>query len=1255
MEMTYYRIITEEKLQRWVELNSRRAQEIIVELVDRLVRASVSNPIECRFPKVIMEHGFDGELNVKESPIQYIPNGYSCWEIGTNKDSITKFKSDLQSSEKKFQNDHYDKSNSTFVFVTPRLATGKFLDKTCRDTWIQDEIKKCGWGDIKIIDADSLCDWLSIYPTVAKWMAHEMNIPYEDIRPIEKYWDDVQRATREHPLTPEIFLVNRAEAKERVNQFLDDHLNSLKLTTYYPTQIPDFVAAVLQSRNDVNTWYSKTLVIDTQSAFQKMVSESVSHVFIVTFEVFDEEKLIREANSREHSVIYSGKPSKNPITNTYTITLPDIPPEYISAELERLGYGKLEAFNFAYKCFGNPSNLRPLISGYPVNPTWNLENIDANTILSACLFGNWNGSYEGDRKIISDFVKKPYENWIQEITNACLKCPQIQIYEENNIWRVTRKLEIWDLIRERVRAEQIQQFCKQAVQILQEIDPKYDLEPNERYMAAVLTRSPTYSSTLREGMTDTLAFLASDLCQKNSGLDIDVQSIIQMSVREILSTPNWKLYATLDHSISLLAEAAPREYLNFLRKNLKTSLLKDLIREAPDQLSTTSYLPSLIWGLEKLAWSPNNLTQVIAILGDIIEMEGKPYHEKQAFRVLKTILWLPRPHTSADSKKCKAAICNLLKNHPAIGRVLIREETSLQNTYCDGGTKPKWRGDFFEEHSNVVSLHPIYCDITHDLMGNDTDFTSNILSEYVFQIGCVRRNILEYLENNDFSTILKSEKFQIWLEINEALAWISRFPDNKKYPKEEVDRLSAINLKLMPDEPKYKHRSLFNPDNYSHLYSPGTSDSDASLTPQIDALKEIYSIGGISDILEFAESTSVPESVGYLFGKSAETEDDTILLPKYLTTTDEWKQKFIIGYCRGRFDKSAWVFVDSLSITSWTTEEMSVFFFSLPCMNKTWEYVSTIMGKEEKIYWEHMWPYLPKEENNWEYVLDKFLLFNLPLKAIACISSLLFDKKKVKAKPIISSLKLLLADKNVHPQIESYDITQILKYLAESNDVNKDEVWGLEVAYFPVMNVQEHLHTTIFERKLAESPKFFCEMLHLIYKSKNEQATDMKSDISIDVRNNIYYMLQHWRVIPGTRDDGTFDEGAFLDWYHSAIDICQKQGLEDVAFIEIGRILTYAPEDPDELWIHRTVANLLNEDDNESLRQHFRIDIRNKDGVHICNGEWEEQRAKDAKERADALDNAGYPLFAELMREIAESYIQDKKRSEMEIRSFESF
>ena len=135
-----------------------------------------------------------------------------------------------------------------------------------------------------------------------------------------------------------------------------------------------------------------------------------------------------------------------------------------------------------------------------------------------------------------------------------------------------------------------------------------------------------------------------------------------MSVCEILSPPNWKLYATLDQSISILAEASQREFLNILRKNLKTSLLKDLIREAPNQFGQTSYLPGLIWGLERLAWSYDYLTQVIAILGDIIELEGTPYREKMAFRALKSVLWPPRSHTSADSIKCKAAICSLLKS-----------------------------------------------------------------------------------------------------------------------------------------------------------------------------------------------------------------------------------------------------------------------------------------------------------------------------------------------------------------------------------------------------------------------------------------------------------------------------------------------------------------------------------------------------------------------------------------------------------------
>ena len=57
--MLYNKIITENQLDAWVRGHSREAQEVVVELVWRLVAASAPNPKERRFPlgDSIGQHG----------------------------------------------------------------------------------------------------------------------------------------------------------------------------------------------------------------------------------------------------------------------------------------------------------------------------------------------------------------------------------------------------------------------------------------------------------------------------------------------------------------------------------------------------------------------------------------------------------------------------------------------------------------------------------------------------------------------------------------------------------------------------------------------------------------------------------------------------------------------------------------------------------------------------------------------------------------------------------------------------------------------------------------------------------------------------------------------------------------------------------------------------------------------------------------------------------------------------------------------
>ena len=72
-------LINENQLDAWVRGNARDAQELIVELVWRLVAASCPKPRERRFPlgDSIGQHGPDGVLDVALSFESFVPEGRS--------------------------------------------------------------------------------------------------------------------------------------------------------------------------------------------------------------------------------------------------------------------------------------------------------------------------------------------------------------------------------------------------------------------------------------------------------------------------------------------------------------------------------------------------------------------------------------------------------------------------------------------------------------------------------------------------------------------------------------------------------------------------------------------------------------------------------------------------------------------------------------------------------------------------------------------------------------------------------------------------------------------------------------------------------------------------------------------------------------------------------------------------------------------------------------------------------------------------
>jgi len=129
---------------RWIDTTdlknwaSRRDCQGFFPLVIRhLIRATMNNITSIVFPAgdSIISPGWDGRLESKEET-EYIPEGLSVWEIGTNQDIKRKAEEDYQ---KRKQNPlGLNSFEVTFIFITPRIWSSK-------DEWITEKRKKEFW------------------------------------------------------------------------------------------------------------------------------------------------------------------------------------------------------------------------------------------------------------------------------------------------------------------------------------------------------------------------------------------------------------------------------------------------------------------------------------------------------------------------------------------------------------------------------------------------------------------------------------------------------------------------------------------------------------------------------------------------------------------------------------------------------------------------------------------------------------------------------------------------------------------------------------------------------------------------------------------------------------------------------------------------------------------------------------------------------------------------------------------------------
>lgn len=1257
--MPHNELINENQLDEWVRSNAQRAQGTVVELVYRLVAAASPNPIDRRFPlgDSIGQHGPDGFLNTEFNYDPFIPEGKSYWEIGSGLDARSKASSDYRDLVKVI--DCEERLQSTFIFVTP-LSARRDWEYTWDDggqlDWVKRRLKRKDWKDVRVIDGTKLIDWLHHFPAVKFWLANELGLPVNQIETLDQRWDVLRTIGDPPPLIPNVFLVNRAEACKKLEEIFEGKSLQLKLGTHFPDQVTDFVSAYVANMEYERKFdfLGNCLIISSVDAWDTITALRERQILIADFNLENRgaygAKLLEKARRKGHAVIYSGQPEGIPYP--HHVYVPNPTKYQIQETLVKAGYKEERARILALKSNGNISDLLKILQNLSLIPEW-AQKTDAADLAIAELLGSWNENTKADLAVVEELSGNSYGEWIRKIRDIAFQ-PGPPLNQREGVWKFVARYEGWYSLGPKISDENLDTLRQIATNVLRERDPKFELPPDERFAANVHGKILKNSSVLREGLVESLALLGSHpgaltYCSIGKAEDTAV-----LAVREILSDADWVLWASLNNQLHLLAEAAPREFLNAVENALTSDPcpFDTLFAQEGSGMGGTTYISGLLWALETLAWSPDYLFNVISLLGELAARDPGGNYTNRPANSLTTILlpWLPQ--TCSPISQRKIAIETLIVDQKDVAWNLLLSLLPQRHQTSGGSCKPIWRELIPNDWSKGVTRGEyweqvaIYTDLTISMAKNDIEKLLDLFDHFNHLPLSVQDQLFDHINSSDILSLPETEKYPLWDKLVNLAIEHRKFADSNWAMKpEQLDKLNDAIKYLEPKSLVLRHRRLFSEISFELFEECGNYEEQYKQleNARYQAVCEISKAEGIEAIFELANNVDAPWYVGIEYGKIVTKDADLVILPKLLESDNGSLKIFAGGFIRGRFQEKGWLWVDRINLKNWSSSQVGQFLAYLPFTSKTWDLVTIHLQEDENPYWSRANPALNEETKNIEYGINQLIEHNRPMVAIRCLGGMKHFKQSYSSEIAIRALNAAVNSNENIGSMDNYVLRKLIESLQNNSNVKQDDLLRIEWMYLPLFYYSKDVSPKTLEQQLAEKPEFFCEIIRILYRSK--KAGELKENPEIDNKNlatNAYHLFQMWKIPPGCQQSGKYDGDALLEWLDAVKKECIETGHYDVAMITVGQVLIHTPPDPDGLWIHHSAAKVLNAKDAKKMRKGFRTAFFNSRGVHIStSGEEELALAEKYRKMGNEVESYGYHRLADSLRDLASSYVRE--------------
>ena len=1251
----------------------RTAQADLPLLVRRLIAATADGItlLDMKSGEGVAIGGWDGHVRAT-GPTLFVPSGDSWWEMGTDARPAAKATTDYTKRETK--PGPATPATDTYAVVTPRLWSKK-------DEWIQ-EREEGPWKQILVYDAHSLEEWLYQAPAVHVWFSWLIGKDPQEARSLDSWWEAWSTATRS-PLPADVLLSGRPAEAERLIQRLGGSPSAFTVASESPQEAQAFVAAAL-SQSSAQYLMERTLVVSTPQAWRRVSLSSSPLILMPRFEDPD----IGPALASGHHVITTAGPESSAGSG---IRLPRLRRSGVERVLLESGMGRDEATGLATLCRRSLMAFRRRIAHDPAahSPDWSRGSA-ARLVAATLLAGTWEEGAEGDQQVLGDLAGTPYPQLARELTALTIEADP-PIRRIGGTWRVSDKTDAYRLVSQHISGETWALFAQTAVSVLtssETIPPP----PGDAW-AAFNGPRPRFSQRLKTGVADTLALIAALSEEASTDSGTAAGGLASSVVRSLFDASPGELsqrWNTLADVLPLLAEAAPNAFLSAVDRDSETdqgavfSLFQE--DENTNTLGPSSPHPSLLWALETLTWSPDHRAQALLALARIARLEPGGRMGNRPHSSIKSAMWVLMCGSQRGQQDSVAIMDVLRRREPYSAWRLLLDTIAMD---WAGTMKPStpahrdWAHEEWEQSATrgvPASVVDTFIHYAIEDAGGDPQRWNQLLDAAASGVPDLLEATLNAVEGLDPEQFDEQGRYAMKRSLASIADRHAGFQEAYwSMPPDKVSRMRDLSARFEVTNPLLRHRWLFRQGMLDAFEGRTRTDTNGAVDVAQDAaLSEVLEHTGWERLPAWIESvtadgnTLAEMQIGHTLGRIH--PDRTDLLIEWLDSDARVVQQTAAYWARqiARDKGQEWTTwaLDHLSSSALASDptRAAQFLLQFYPSRDLWKRVDADYPHLASFYWANISPH-NLHSSGPEAMEQAHRLFaaNRPRAALQVLRYVHHGDPVDLPVDLLADILEAVAKAPGGPFDASLtgSIGEHLTFLDE-NDLDRDRLMTLEWRYLPLFRY-DHRSSSILHRRMTQDPAFFTEVVATFYKpASRDTDTDgePESEPDADAAINAYALLDSWRTVPGTSQDGTLDADALIRWVDQAIAELAAVDRLQTGLTHIGHVLRYAasagegtypdyrrqhPDPPPDTWPPPAVCQLIEHVASDSLEEGFYLEVYNSRGVTsrgLAEGGAQERALADRYERFAQAARIEWPRTAAMLRGIATSYRSDAARND---------